>query len=154
MSDVATSEQKMRRRNAVLQFLTVLVAGNLVWEIGQMPLYTLWLTGTAKEVAYAILHCTVGDVLIACASLAVALKLFGGPDWPRARFRVVAVAMITIALSYTLFSEWWNTEIRQAWAYRDIMPKLPILGTGLSPVLQWLTVPALGFLRVSYLYRR
>ncbi len=110
-----------------------------------MPLYTLWLTGTDAEIAYAILHCTLGDILIAGISLAAALWIFGGPDWPQTGFRTVAIAMIAIAVGYTVFSEWWNIEIRQTWAYRDIMPRLPVLGTGLSPILQWIVVPALAF---------
>lgn len=98
-----------------------------------MPLYTLWLTGTRWEIAYAILHCTIGDILIAAFSLAVAVKLFGTSVWPESRYGKVAVAAMVMALGYTLFSEWWNVEVRQAWAYRDIMPRLPSLGTGLSP---------------------
>ena len=31
----------------------------------------------------------------------------------------------------------WN------WRYSDLMPRLPPLGTGLSPVLQWLILPPL-----------
>ena len=45
----------------------------------------------------------------------------------------------------TVFSEWLNIEVRQAWAYRDAMPVIPVLGAGLSPVLQWIIVPLAGF---------
>lgn len=132
-------------RQTWARFVLAIAALNLVWEIGQMPLYTLWLTGTRWENAYAILHCTIGDILIAAFSLAVAVKLFGATVWPENRYGMVAVAAMAMALGYTLFSEWWNVEVRQAWAYRDIMPRLPGLGTGLSPVMQWLFVPALAF---------
>lgn len=132
-------------RQTWARFVFAIAALNLVWEIGQMPLYTLWLTGTRWEIAYAILHCTIGDILIAAFSLAVAIKLFGATVWPENRYGKVAVSAMVMALGYTLFSEWWNVEVRQAWAYRDIMPMLPGLGTGLSPVMQWLFVPALAF---------
>lgn len=124
-------------RQTWARFVLAIAALNLVWEIGQMPLYTLWLTGTRWEIAYAILHCTIGDILIAAFSLAVAVKLFGATVWPENRYGKVAVSAMVMALGYTLFSEWWNVEVRQAWAYRDIMPMLPGLGTGLSPVMQW-----------------
>ena len=29
------------------------------------------------------------------------------------------------------------------WSYSDLMPMLPIIGTGLAPILQWLTLPLL-----------
>ena len=52
---------------------------------------------------------------------------------------------VVIGVSYTVFSEWLNIEIRGAWAYRDGMPVIPLLDAGLSPVLQWILVPLAGF---------
>jgi hypothetical protein len=34
------------------------------------------------------------------------------------------------------------------------MPFLPVLGTGLTPLLQWLIIPTLAFTIVGYRYRR
>ena len=31
---------------------------HLVWELLQLPLYTIWRTGTAREIAFSVLHCT------------------------------------------------------------------------------------------------
>jgi len=42
-----------------------------------------------------------------------------------------------------VFSEWLNVEVRATWTYTDQMPVLPPLGTGLTPLLQWLIVPTL-----------
>ena len=123
----------------------VFVAGaNLVWEFAHLPFYTIWETGTPGELAFAALHCTGGDILIAGSSITAALCLAGHPGWPDAsRWRVITVAVL-IGLAYTLFSEWLNIEIRQAWAYRDAMPVLPIVNAGLSPVLQWLIIPLIA----------
>lgn len=132
-------------RQTWVRFVIFMAILNLIWETAQMPLYTVWLTGTRREIAYAIIHCMVGDILIAGFSLGVAIALLGRQAWPANRYHLVAVASIIVALGYTVFSEWWNVEIRQAWAYRDIMPRLPGLGTGLSPVVQWLFVPAVAF---------
>ncbi len=35
--------------------------------------------------------------------------------------------------------------IREAWAYREIMPIIPVLDAGLTPQLQWLAVPTLAY---------
>lgn len=52
---------------------------------------------------------------------------------------------IIFAISYTIFSEWLNTDMRRSWAYNDLMPRLPLIGTGLSPLIQWLLVPMSAF---------
>ena len=134
---------------AFLRYLLVILIGNLVWEALQMPLYTLWVDGTWGQIGYGLLHCTLGDVLIGAATLAAALLLLRAAAWPDTGRGQVMVVTVTLALAYTVFSEWLNVEVRQAWAYRDIMPRLPWLGTGLTPVLQWIAVPLLA-LRLSH----
>jgi hypothetical protein len=54
---------------AVRCYLAASFAGHIVWEVAQMPLYTLWRTGSRAEIAWSILHCTMGDVLIASTAL-------------------------------------------------------------------------------------
>src|SRR3546814_1318822 len=76
-----------------------------------------------------------------------ALILAGDPRWPQARFHAVAALAILGGLAYTIFSEWLNTEIRGSWAYTDAMPQLPLVGSGLSPLAQWIVVPLIAFWR-------
>lgn len=124
----------------------LLAAMNLVWEFAQMPLYTIWTTGSAGEIVYAGLHCTAGDVLIGAAALLGALLLAGPARWPReGRGRVLVVA-VSLGLAYTVFSEWLNIDVRGAWDYSERMPVIPLLGTGLTPFLQWLTLPVAAYL--------
>lgn len=133
------------QRRTLLRFGVAMAIGNLVWEMAHMPLYTLWQTGTRSEIAYAVIHCTLGDILIATACLGGAISLLGRQGWPGRGHAKVAATTILVAICYTIFSEWLNVEIRGSWAYRDLMPRLPILGTGLTPVLQWLVVPFVAF---------
>ncbi len=130
---------------ACRRYMTVIALGNLLWEAAQMPLYTLWVVGTPTQIGYAWAHCTLGDVLIGAGTLCGALALNRAWAWPSARFWRVAATTVILALAYTVFSEWLNVEVRQSWAYRDIMPTLPGLGTGVSPLLQWGVVPLLAF---------
>lgn len=129
----------------VRRYLAVMAAGNLVWEIAHLPLYTIWLTGTVGEIAYAVLHCTGGDVLIATTTLGIAL-LLAGRRWPLLGRRKVVALTILFAVAYTVFSEWLNISVRGSWAYRDLMPRLPPFGTGLTPLLQWIVLPWIAFL--------
>ena len=126
------------------RYLAAIAMGNLAWEIVQMPLYTLWRTGSTQDIAFAIVHCTGGDVLIAAASLLGSLLLFGTEDWPRSRFLPIAAAAIVFGVAYTVHSEHLNTA-SNAWTYSELMPVLPGLGTGLAPLAQWLVLPLLAF---------
>lgn len=128
------------------RYLAAMLAMNFVWEIGQIPLYTLWEEGTSREIAFAIVHCTGGDAMIAAAALAVALLLTRSYDWPIQGWGRVTVAATLIGLGYTLFSEWLNVDLRQSWAYTAAMPRLLPWGTGLGPFLQWLLLPPLAML--------
>jgi hypothetical protein len=130
---------------ALKRYFGVILAGNLVWEFVQLPLYTLWHEGPWRRIVFAAVHCTGGDLLIAGAALMIALLLIGDGRWPHAGFRRVAIVAGVCGLAYTVFSEWLNTEIRFSWAYTIWMPIIPVIGTGLSPFLQWIVVPSLAF---------
>lgn len=126
-------------------YLAVLAPASLLWEFAHMPLYTLWRTGTAGEIIFAAVHCTVGDVLIGISALTIAVIFAGGSTWPSKRNASVAVVTIFLGLAYTMFSEWLNMELSQSWAYREIMPTLPLTGTGLTPALQWVAIPLMAY---------
>ena len=130
---------------ALRRFLVFIALANLAWEFAQLPLYTLWYEGTAGEIVFAAVHCTGGDILIASASLLLAFLLVARPTWPRATYKRVAALTIAFALPYTVFSEWLNTEIRGSWAYADLMPIVPVIDAGLSPVAQWIVIPLAAF---------
>ncbi len=132
---------------AIRAYLALTVAGHLLWEVLQLPLYTIWSTGSARELAFAVVHCTGGDILIALCGLIGALVLVGDRDWPQLAFGRVAAFAIVTGVLYTGFSEWLNTAVRASWTYSDRMPIVPVLGAriGLSPLLQWIVVPAAAF---------
>ncbi|MBU0726710.1 MAG: hypothetical protein KJ904_05635 [Alphaproteobacteria bacterium] len=131
--------------SALRRYIVFIAVANLVWEFAHMPLYTLWETGSTGEIVFAAVHCTGGDILIALSTVMLALFLAGSPAWPAIRTGRVVMLTIAFGLGYTLFSEWLNIEVRQAWAYRDIMPVIPVIDAGLSPVLQWILVPLAAF---------
>lgn len=130
----------------VRRYLLVSAIANLAWETAQMPLYTLWRSGTRRDVASAILHCTAGDVLIAATAMLLALALLGSPDWPaKSRWRV-GVCTVLFGVAYTIYSEYLNTVVRSAWTYTEAMPVLPVVGIGLAPLVQWVAVPVVALL--------
>jgi hypothetical protein len=129
---------------------------NLLWEVLQLPLFTIWSTGTLSERAFAVVHCTGGDLLIALVSLVAALIGMWAVDWPQQRFWRVAILAIALGIAYTAFSEWLNVYVRKSWAYSHWMPTVTVAGVriGLSPLLQWAIVPTIAFLAAQSVVRR
>ena len=128
------------------RFFATLAGLNLIWEIGQLPFYSLWHDGNWQVIGYAVAHCTVGDILIAFAC-AIAALTFNHWHWPLHERQSAFFVGIFVAfgVAYTIFSEWLNTTVRMSWSYSDLMPVLPLLGTGVAPLLQWIVVPTLTF---------
>jgi len=129
---------------ALRGYLALSLGLHLLWESAQLPLYTVWTSGTASARAFTVAHCTLGDVAIAGMTLLSALAILGSHAWPLQRTGQVLVLSVVFGVAYTIYSEWYNTGVRQSWAYSPLMPVLPLTGTGLSPLLQWLIVPSLA----------
>ena len=125
------------------RYIPLLGALNLLWEIAQLPLYTLWDEGPPSLIAYAVAHCTLGDVLIGTLALLVALIATQARAVETWRWRLVALFLVIPAVGYTALSEWINTVARGSWAYSALMPVVNLGGfeIGLSPLAQWLVIP-------------
>jgi hypothetical protein len=125
------------RPRALIVYLAIILIGNLAWEALALPLYTIWTTGSFREQAVAVLHCTAGGVLIARSALLIALRTAGCEHWAIERFGPVLLVA-------TIFSDWVNIEVRSRWAYSPLMPVVPLVGVGVSPLMQRIVLPALA----------
>jgi hypothetical protein len=141
---------------AIALYIGFSAIGHLVWEVVQLPLYSLWHTASRGELAFAVLHCTAGDVLIAASVLVASLVVLRALSWPRAKVQHVAALAIPLGIAYTAFSEWHNVYVRQSWGYDPAMPTVTILGheIGASPLAQWVFVPAAVFAALALLRTR
>tara|TARA_R110002167_G_scaffold366367_3_gene595483 strand:+ start:8167 stop:8685 length:519 start_codon:yes stop_codon:yes gene_type:complete len=150
---VNSTDQQVAETSAVTQdwlsmlrrYLGFVAVANLMWEVLHLPLYTLWNEGSLAEQAFAVLHCTGGDLLISLSALVIALALVGNHRWPREGFQRVVIITIMIGVVYTVYSERLNTLVRESWAYSEWMPVIPVFEVGLSPITQWLIIPPLAF---------
>jgi hypothetical protein len=115
------------------------LALNLVWEVAQLPLYTIARDSSVARIAYAVLHCTLGDGIIAAAAFILAGFVLQDADWPFSRPWSGGAVAIFFGLAYTAYSEWYNVYQAGAWAYSARMPL--VFGIGLAPLLQWLFLP-------------
>lgn len=127
-----------------LRYVAVCLPLFVIWEVAQLPLYTLWTERDASEIAYSVLHCTFGDALIAFFTIDTALL---AALW-FSRWRtpgLIAFATVLLGLMTTAAIE-WTSVAKGRWSYSELMPVDPWLGIGLSPILQWLLIPALALL--------
>lgn len=139
---------ELRWHSAIRCYVLGITGLNLLWEIAQLPLYTIWHTGSTQDIIVAVLHCTAGDVVIAITALILALMLIGTSDWPKHRYLPVSGFAVFVGLTYTLYSEQLNIA-NGTWAYSDLMPVLPWFDVGLAPILQWLVIPSFCFWKLQ-----
>ena len=134
------------RRLIALRYLPLLAALNLAWEAAHVRLYTLWQEAELAYIAFSVVHCTLGDVLIGAIALLVAL--IAGREGALAgwRWRRIAVVTTIFGVAYTAFSEWMNLTVLRSWTYADSMPTIAVstVDIGVSPLLQWLVLPPLS----------
>jgi Na+/H+-dicarboxylate symporter len=50
---------------------------------------------------------------------------------------------MAVGIALTVGFEYYYTEISLRWTYSELMPRVPPLGTGLSPLIQWIVIPLL-----------
>src|SRR3546814_7697349 len=73
------------------------------------------------------------------------LVLFVSGNCPVHRCVQASAIASAVGLADTIFSECLNIDGRESWAYSDLMPVIPLIDTGLSPVTQWIVIPTVGF---------
>lgn len=134
------------RRFIAFRFAPWFLGLSLAWEIAHSRLYTIWTEASPSWLAYSILHCTVGDLMIGLVCLALALGLLR--QGPLDAWRVAPIAVLTTVFgtSYTVFSEWLNVRLLQSWTYAESMPTIALgaFEIGATPLLQWLLLPSLA----------
>jgi hypothetical protein len=124
------------------RYVPLLGVLNLIWEIAHLPLYTIWNEGSPAFIAFAVIHCTLGDVAIGTLALLIALVATRARAVESWRWRWVAFFLVIPAVGYTALSEWTNTVVRGSWAYTALMPVINLdVEIGLSPLAQWLVIP-------------
>jgi hypothetical protein len=126
-------------------YLPWLLALNIVWEVAQLPLYTIWTEATPAYIAFAVAHCTAGDLLIGSAAVAIALMLTQAGPLASWRWTRISICTALAGILYTVASEWTNTTLLR-WSYSELMPTIGLdsVEIGVSPLLQWLVVPPLS----------
>ena len=139
--NISLREMHSRKKTPEYLLLTLSLPLQLLWEIAQFPLYTVWHEGDWSFILYGLVHCTLGDLLI-LLSVFWLISLFNKSRyWVFSPSMPNIVVFTVIGLSYTIFSEILNTRIKGTWGYTELMPIVPVIEVGGMPFLQWLLIP-------------
>ena len=126
-----------------LQLLMFSLPLELLWEIAQFPLYTVWQEGEWSYILYGLVHCTLGDLLILLLAYWLVSLLNRNRHWYIADALLNGFLLVVFGLGYTVYSEIVNVSIKGNWAYTELMPIIPGIEIGGMPFLQWLLIPPL-----------
>ena len=116
---------------------------NLAWEMWQVPFFLGMADAPHWQGVKACTRATAGDAAIALAAFWVAAALARNRHWILTPRKRDLAAFIGTGLIVTIVLESLATEVLGRWTYAEAMPRLPIIGTGLLPLLQWLLIPPL-----------
>jgi hypothetical protein len=107
--------------------------------MAQMPLY--------KGMPFAELsswlicfRASLGDALIVITIWGIGALVYRNVHWFRPLHAGPALLLIFSGVVIAVLIE-WHALANERWAYSGIMPVVPILGVGLSPLVQLLLLP-------------
>lgn len=122
---------------------------HIPWEVAQMPLYRCAETLSRRRALAFCTVATVGDAAIAAGAYQVVRYASKSRDWVFEPSRAQTAGFIAAGLAATVVFERLATEVLDRWQYAPVMPRLPGLGTGLAPLLQWTVLPPLTLWLIS-----
>lgn len=116
---------------------------NLPWEFWQVPFFAGMPSTAHWEGVRACTRAAAGDAGIALAAFGAVAVLARSRRWILRPRRCEAIGFVAVGLLVTIVFEWLATGPLERWRYAPSMPRLPLLGTGMLPVLQWIVIPPL-----------
>lgn len=116
---------------------------NFVWEFWQVPFYEDMPTIPHWQGVKTCTVATLGDVAIALVSFWAVAWAVRSRAWILQSSTAELAGFVAAGVLITVAGEWVLTEVISRWAYASSMPTLPVLGTGLLPLLQWILLPPL-----------
>lgn len=116
---------------------------NFVWEFWQVPFYADMPSSPHWQATKVCSLATVGDVAITLVSFWVVAAVSRTRTWVLQPSAPQVFVFTMTGIVVTVIAERVATELLYLWTYADRMPTLPLLSTGLLPLLQWMILPPL-----------
>jgi hypothetical protein len=116
---------------------------SFLWEIQQMPFYKTLPSLSYSDITRNCTLATVGDVGIVLTAFWTVAAFSKSRQWFQHPDRWQMSVFILVGVVITIVFEALATGSLNRWQYADSMPTLPVLGTGLVPLLMWFLMPPL-----------
>jgi len=126
---------------AVLLFAFLI---HLVWEFLQVPAFAGLASAPHWASTVRCLKAAAGDAAIAAAAYMATSIVLRRRAWLRHFGASAVLVFMAVGLVAAISLEWINVEVLRRWSYAEWHPRLPLLGTGLAVVLQWIVVPPIA----------
>ena len=124
---------------------------HFTWEFLQAPLFRSMENLSHFDGILVCLQATLGDMALVLVAFWLTCLGTRTRYWSiRADALAIAVWLGT-GLFLAVMIEFLSTGILERWTYAATMPRLPLLGTGLAPLGQWIVVPMIVFWYMSKL---
>ncbi|HYA47776.1 MAG TPA: hypothetical protein VEF92_09520 [Burkholderiales bacterium] len=146
MKYIRREQAVLRQRDGWRQFpevrlIRLALPLELLWEMIQFPLYNVWYQHKWSYILYGLAHCTLGDLLILLALYEITALLTRNRYWYVNNVVRPGALFTLLGLGYTVYSEFMNVRVKGTWGYTELMPIIPELHVGATPLLQWLLLP-------------
>lgn len=109
------------------------------WEMAQMSLFTPMERLPFWQATAWCARAAGWDVVISAVAYVAAALATRSILWPRRRTALPVAIYFLAGLGITIAIERWAVSVGR-WEYREAMPA--IAGVGLTPLLQWIVIPA------------
>jgi hypothetical protein len=116
---------------------------NFVWEMLQVPFFDGMATMPHWQGVKECTVATAGDILISLVCFWIVAGSVRSRNWIQAPSRRQIDLFVASGLVITIGFEFLATRTLDRWEYSETMPTLPVFGTGLVPLLQWIVLPLL-----------
>lgn len=126
----------------------------LLWEIAQFPLYTVWHQNNWGYILYGLAHRTLGELVILLILYELTAVIRRDRYWYLHSAFTSGILFTVAGVAYTVYSEIHNVRIKGTWGYTDLMHIVPVLNIGGTPFLQWLLIPPILLWLMRLVYRQ
>ena len=106
-----------------------------------MPLYSFPEDASLAYINLTCIQASGGDALILLVSFWIVTILMKSREWLLLLTPYRIGLFIVPGIIITVVFEAMATGTLNRWVYSDEMPIIPVIGTGLSPFLQWVILP-------------
>ena len=116
---------------------------NFVWEMWQVFFYAAMPSDPHWAGVVACTQATFGDVGVSLVAFWCVAALARSRLWVIHPETFQVVGFVSVGVVITVIFEVLATGPLARWQYTSAMPTLPILGTGILPLSQWIVLPPL-----------